>query len=60
MEKEESGKMATPQTILESAYPVDQAGLLSSLQYKSYQIQKLNCFSFRLAVVFAQSIEARC
>ena len=34
--------------------------LLSNLYYKLHQIQKLKCFSCRLAVVFAQSIEARC
>ena len=32
----------------------------SKLLYKSHQIPKLKCFSPRLAVVFAQSIEARC
>ena len=31
----------------------------SNLRYKSHQIQKVKCFSYRLAVVFAQSIEAR-
>ena len=34
--------------------------LPSSLKYKLHQIPKLKCFSFRLAVVFAQSVEARC
>ena len=28
--------------------------------YKQHQIQKLKCFSSRLAVVFAQCIEAKC
>ena len=32
----------------------------SNLLYKSHQIPKLKCFSSRLAVVFVQSIEARC
>ena len=31
-----------------------------NLQYKSYQIPKLKWFLFRLAVVFTQSVEARC
>ena len=34
--------------------------LLSNLYYKLHQIPKLKCFSSCLAVVFAQSIEARC
>ena len=34
--------------------------LSSNLLYKLHQIPKLKCFSFRLAVVFAQSIEASC
>ena len=34
--------------------------LQSSLWYKEHRISKLKCFSSRLAVVFAQSIEARC
>ena len=34
--------------------------LSSNLQYKTHQIPKLICFSSRLAVVFVQSIEARC
>ena len=29
-------------------------------QYKPHQIPTLPCFSFRLAIVFGQSIEARC
>ena len=32
----------------------------STPQYKTHQIPKLKCFSSRLAVVFAQSIEVRC
>ena len=49
-------------------YVVDRAALAPStykirypanLQYETHQIQKLYCFSSRLAVVFAQSIEAR-
>ena len=32
----------------------------SNLQYKEHQTPKLKCFSSRLAVVFAQSIEATC
>ena len=32
----------------------------SNLLYKAHQIPKLNCFPFRLAAVFALSIEARC
>ena len=35
-------------------------GLPSNLQYKAHQYTKLQCLSSRLAVVFAQSIEARC
>ena len=35
-------------------------GLPSNLQYKAHQIPKLKCFLSSLAVVFAQSIEARC
>ena len=38
-------------------------GNLTSCQtsiYKTHQIPKLKCFSSRLVVVFAQSIEARC
>ena len=35
------------------------AWLLSNLLYKMHQIQKLECFSSRLAVVFAQSSEVR-
>ena len=35
-------------------------GLLSNLWYKAHQIPKLWCFSSRLTVVFAQSIETRC
>ena len=31
-----------------------------NLYYKAYQIPRLRRFSSRLAVVFAQSIEARC
>ena len=34
--------------------------LPSNLYYKSHKISKLKCFTFCLAVVFAQSIEARC
>ena len=34
-------------------------GLSASLQYKLHQIPTLKCFSSCLAVVFAQSIEAR-
>ena len=34
--------------------------LLPNLQYKPHQISKLKCFSSRFAIVFAQSIEARC
>ena len=34
--------------------------LPSNIWYKLHQIPKLKCFSSRLAVVFAQSIEARC
>ena len=33
--------------------------LPSNLWYKMRQIPKLKCFSFRLTVVFAQSIEPR-
>ena len=33
---------------------------LTGEQYKTHQIPKLKCFSSRLAVAFAQSIEARC
>ena len=32
----------------------------SNLQYKTHQTPRLKCFSSRVAVVFAQSIEARC
>ena len=32
----------------------------SDLKYKAHEIYKLKCVSSRLAVVFAQSIEARC
>ena len=32
----------------------------SNLKYKTHQITKLKYFSSRFAVVFAQSIEARC
>ena len=32
----------------------------SNLWYKVHPVQKCKCFSLRLAVVFAQSIEARC
>ena len=32
----------------------------SNLWYQTHQIPELKCFSSRLAVVFAQSIEARC
>ena len=32
----------------------------SNLQHKARQIPQLECFSSRLAVVFAQSTEARC
>ena len=35
------------------------ADLLSNLYYKAHQIPKHKCFSSRLAVVSAQSIEAR-
>ena len=35
-------------------------GMPQNLQYKLHQIPELKCFSCRLAVVFAQSIEARC
>ena len=35
-------------------------GLPSNLWYKAHKITKLKCFSSRLAVVFAQSIEAMC
>ena len=31
-----------------------------NLQYKSHQLPKLKCFLSPFAVVFAQSIEARC
>ena len=31
----------------------------SNLKYKSHQISKLQCFSYHLAVVFSQSIEAK-
>ena len=34
--------------------------VLSNLKYKLHQIPKPKCFSSRLAVVFAQSIEATC
>ena len=34
--------------------------LPSNLYYKVNKISKLKCYSSRLAVVFAQSIEARC
>ena len=34
--------------------------LPSILQYKTHPIRKHKCFSSRLAVIFAQSIEARC
>ena len=34
--------------------------LPSNLWYRAQQIPKLKCFSFLLAVVFAQSIEASC
>ena len=34
--------------------------LPQNLQYKSHQIPKLKCFSYRLAVVFAQYIEVKC
>ena len=34
--------------------------LLSNLWYKAHQLPKLKCFSSPLAVVFVQSIEARC
>ena len=34
--------------------------LSSNIWYKAHQIPKLICFSSRLAVVFTQSIEARC
>ena len=33
--------------------------ILLNLQYKAHQIPKLKCFSYRIAVVLAQSIEAR-
>ena len=33
---------------------------LSNLWYKPHQISRRKCFSSRLAVAFAQSIEARC
>ena len=38
----------------------DYLGPLSNLSYKAHQIPKLKCFLSCLAVVFAQSIEARC
>ena len=34
------------------------AGILSNLYYKAHHLQKLKCFSPRLAVVFAQFLEA--
>ena len=34
--------------------------LPSNLLYKPKPIPKLKCFSYRLAVVFAKSIETRC
>ena len=36
------------------------AGILSNLLYKAHSIQKLKCFTSYLAVVLAQSVEARC
>ena len=36
------------------------SNMASNLWYKAHQIPKLKCSSSRLAVVFAQPIEARC
>ena len=33
---------------------------MSTIKYKTHQITKRKCFSSRLAVVFAQSIEVGC
>ena len=40
--------------------PVPFANVSSNLLYKAYEIPKYKCFSSRPAVVFAQSIVARC
>ena len=40
-------------------YLMKQKNIPSNLKYKLHLIQKLRCFLSRLAVVFAQSIEAR-
>ena len=39
---------------------LDDTDIRSNLLYKSHQISKLKCFSIRLTVFFAQSIEASC
>ena len=42
-----------------AVYLKKQSILSQNLQYKVHQIPKFKCISFRLAIVFAQSIEAR-
>ena len=39
---------------------IEEQDMPSNLLYKAHQIPKLKCFFSHLAVIFAQSIEARC